>query len=63
MRSDIWETWLKYYNKGFQIQNRQVLLLVDNAPSHTSPITNENNINESDSDTNSIQESSKSSNK
>ncbi|CAG8546573.1 5408_t:CDS:2, partial [Diversispora eburnea] len=37
-----------------------VFLLVDNVPSHISPITNENNIDESDSDTNSIQESSKS---
>ncbi|RHZ87473.1 hypothetical protein Glove_34g54 [Diversispora epigaea] len=59
MRSNIWETWLKYHNKGFQIQNCQVLLLVNNAPSHTSSIIDENNINKSDSDTNSIQESSK----
>jgi hypothetical protein len=64
MRSDIWESWLKYHNKGFQIQNRQILLLVDNAPSHTNPITNENNTDESDdSDTDPIQESSKSKNK
>lgn len=63
MRSDIWESWLKYLDKGFRIQNRQVLLLVDNAPSHTSPIADENATDESDSDTDSIQESSKSSNK
>lgn len=55
---------VKYHNKGFQIQNRQVLLLVDNVPSHTNLITNENNTDESDdSDTNPIQESSNSRNK
>ncbi|RHZ60431.1 hypothetical protein Glove_353g21 [Diversispora epigaea] len=65
MRIDIWKTWLKYHNKGFQIQNYQVLLLVDNVSSYTSLIytysliTDENNIDESDLDTNSIQESLK----
>ena len=34
MRRDIWESWLSHFNSGFRIQNRQVLLLVDNAPSH-----------------------------
>ena len=34
MRRDIWESWLSHLNTVFKIQNRQVLLLVDNAPSH-----------------------------
>ncbi|CAG8609662.1 3925_t:CDS:2 [Gigaspora rosea] len=34
MRCDIWENWLKFIDDGFRIQNRKVLLLVDNAPSH-----------------------------
>ncbi|CAG8828713.1 834_t:CDS:1, partial [Gigaspora rosea] len=37
MRSDIWEKWLRYIDSGFRIQNRKILLLVDNAPSHSSP--------------------------
>ena len=40
MRREIWESWLKYIDEGFRIQQRHVLLLVDNAPSHntiTSP--------------------------
>ncbi|CAG8833174.1 38514_t:CDS:2 [Gigaspora margarita] len=37
MRSDIWEKWLYYIDSGFHIQNRKILLLVDNAPSHSSP--------------------------
>ncbi|CAG8759144.1 21799_t:CDS:2, partial [Gigaspora rosea] len=34
MRDDIWEKWLKFIDKGFRIQNRKVLLFVDNAPFH-----------------------------
>jgi len=34
MRADIWENWLRYLDVGFRIQNRKVLLLIDNAPSH-----------------------------
>ena len=34
MRLDIWESWLSYINEGFRIQNRHILLLVDNATSH-----------------------------
>jgi len=34
MRADIWENWLRYLDVGFCIQNRKVLLLVDNAPFH-----------------------------
>ena len=41
MRSDIWEQWLHYIDSGFRIQNKQVLLLVDNAASHTAPEASE----------------------
>jgi len=41
MRSDIWKEWLHYIDSGFRIQNRQVLLLVDNAASHTAPEASE----------------------
>jgi len=34
MHSDIWKSWLKYINESFRIQNRHILLLVDNATSH-----------------------------
>ena len=34
MKSDIWTSWFKYLNDGFRMQKCQVLLLVDNAPSH-----------------------------
>ncbi|CAG8661162.1 26969_t:CDS:2, partial [Gigaspora margarita] len=37
IRLDIWEKWLRYIDSGFCIQNRKILLLVDNAPSHSSP--------------------------
>jgi hypothetical protein len=35
MRSDIWVSWLKHINEEFQNKNRQILLLVDNASSHS----------------------------
>lgn len=35
MRMDIWESWLYRINCNFRSENRKVLLLVDNAPSHT----------------------------
>ena len=41
MRSDIWEQWLHYIDSSFRIQNKQVLLLVDNAASHTAPEASE----------------------
>ena len=37
MRSDIFEEWLKYTNNIFRVQNRKILLLVDNASSHINP--------------------------
>jgi len=37
MRSDIFGEWLEYINNGFRIQNRKVLLLIDNASSHFNP--------------------------
>jgi len=41
IRSDIWEQWLHYIDSGFCIQNKQVLLLVNNAASHTAPEASE----------------------
>ncbi|CAG8733153.1 43548_t:CDS:2, partial [Gigaspora margarita] len=38
--SDIWEKWLHYIDSEFCIQDRKILLLVDNAPSHSSPESN-----------------------
>jgi hypothetical protein len=35
MRSDIWVSWLKHINEEFRTKKRQVLLLVDNASSHS----------------------------
>lgn len=35
MRMDIWESWLQRINSIFRNEDRNVLLLVDNAPSHT----------------------------
>lgn len=35
MRTDIWESWLQRINCTFRSANRHILLLVDNAPSHT----------------------------
>jgi len=37
MKSDIWEKWLTFHDKGFRIQNKKVLLIVDNARSHSEP--------------------------
>jgi len=34
MRNDIFNNWLQYLDNGFRIQQRQVIMLVDNAPSH-----------------------------
>jgi hypothetical protein len=44
MRSDIWEDWLRYIDAGFRIQNRKILLLVDNAPSHNTPILRKTSV-------------------
>ncbi|CAG8844181.1 8000_t:CDS:2, partial [Gigaspora margarita] len=44
IRSDIWKNWLKFIDNGFHIQNRKVLLLVDNASSHM--LLKQNNIND-----------------
>ena len=41
MRSDIFEEWLKYINNRFRIENRKILLLIDNASSHFNPDENE----------------------
>ena len=41
MRSDIFEEWLKSINNRFRIQNRKILLLVDNASPHFNPDENE----------------------
>jgi hypothetical protein len=35
---DIWEDWLYRINCTFRSENRKILLLVDNAPSHTANI-------------------------
>ncbi|CAG8681707.1 23570_t:CDS:2, partial [Gigaspora rosea] len=40
MRNNIWEEWLKFIDKGFHIQGKKVLLLVDNAASHITSGTN-----------------------
>jgi hypothetical protein len=62
MRNDIWRQWLYYINEGFRIQNKKVLLLVDNAASHIILETDENNSesgisSENDSENEEIQES------
>lgn len=49
MRSDIWEAWLRSQDSIFRAQNKKILLLVDNAPSHTLPQLS--NSNESIMDT------------
>ncbi|CAG8834987.1 39329_t:CDS:2, partial [Gigaspora margarita] len=36
MRSNIWENWLCYIDSIFRSQERKILLIVDNAPSHIS---------------------------
>ncbi|CAG8850699.1 10726_t:CDS:2, partial [Gigaspora margarita] len=36
MRTDIWEKWLHHIDSEFRIQDRKILLLVDNALSHSS---------------------------
>ena len=47
-RIDIWEQWLRHIDAGFRITGRQILLLVDNAPSHTTVAADDNhdNVNE-----------------
>jgi hypothetical protein len=37
MRHDIFENWLKDLDHKFQMEHRKILLLVDNAASHTNP--------------------------
>ncbi|CAG8854101.1 12639_t:CDS:2, partial [Gigaspora margarita] len=37
IKFDIWEKWLTFHNRGFHIQNKKVLLIVDNAKSHSAP--------------------------
>ena len=37
MRSDIFGKWLEYINIIFRVQNRKILLLIDNASSHFNP--------------------------
>src|SRR2546423_1497950 len=48
MRMDIWEQWLRHIDAGFHITGQQILLLVDNAPSHTTVAADDNhdNVNE-----------------
>ena len=54
MRNDIFNNWLQYLDNGFRIQQRQVIMLVDNAPSHnfvkSTNYKNENEDEESDSE-------------
>ncbi|CAG8846183.1 20698_t:CDS:2, partial [Gigaspora margarita] len=37
IKSDIWEKWLTFHDKDFCIQNKKVLLIVDNARSYSEP--------------------------
>ncbi|CAH1769692.1 4831_t:CDS:2, partial [Entrophospora sp. SA101] len=37
MRTDIFEKWLRDLDTVFRVENRNILLLIDNAPSHTDP--------------------------
>jgi DDE superfamily endonuclease len=46
MRSDIFGEWLKKLDRKFRLEDRHILLLIDNASSHYNP--NENNNQESD---------------
>ena len=49
MRSDIFGKWLEYINIIFRVQNRKILLLIDNALSHFNPDKDNNQeIEESD---------------
>ncbi|CAG8746356.1 12760_t:CDS:1, partial [Gigaspora rosea] len=60
MRSDIWVKWLHYIDFEFRIQDRKILLLVDNALSHSSPESNKtlsvNNVEVDDNQLNSENE-------
>ncbi|CAG8755996.1 13010_t:CDS:2, partial [Gigaspora rosea] len=58
MRTDIWEKWLKFIDKGFRIQGRQVLLLVDNASSHTAPETSNPTEVQDDTEESALEDSS-----
>ncbi|GBC02620.1 hypothetical protein RclHR1_04710008 [Rhizophagus clarus] len=46
MRSDIFGEWLEYINNKFQIQNRKILLLIDNTSSHFNPNDHNNRVTE-----------------
>ncbi len=41
MQSDIFKEYLKSINNRFRIQNRKILLLIDNVSSHFNPNKNE----------------------
>ena len=54
MRHDIFENWLKDLNYKFCLEQRKIIILIDNAASHTNPghIDDENNDNENNDDDN-----------
>ncbi len=41
MWSDIFEKWLKSINNRFRVENRKILLFIDNVSSHFNPDENE----------------------
>ena len=44
MTSLIFTDWIKSFNRSMKLQNRKVLLLLDNAPSHIVPSTDLSNV-------------------
>ena len=50
MRSEIFSEWLRGLDNQFRRENRKILLLVDNAPSHFYPLSNDPNENDESND-------------
>lgn len=56
MRSDIFIEWLHYLDNWFRMENRKILLLIDNAGSHFNPKTLEDSSDLSENECNSGEE-------
>jgi DDE superfamily endonuclease len=50
MRSEIFSEWLRGLDNQFRRENRKILLLVDNAPSHFCPLSNDPNESDESND-------------
>ncbi|GET03376.1 tigger transposable element-derived protein 6-like [Rhizophagus clarus] len=46
MRNNIFGEWLEYMNNKFRVQNRKILLLIENASSHFNPDEHNNQVTE-----------------